>query len=902
VARISAMRGSIDQLGSWANAELKYWERAALAKIAGAGELTENDINELLQYFLEDAGLVPIPSRRPPLSLLDGEAAESDIRPCRLNRISDLRNVNALPNGQEIRFGPQLTVVYGNNGAGKSGYARALGAACFARGDRRVLPNAAGTDSRQVPQAAIEFSHSDKVKQVVWFEGQRCPDLSGFYFFDSGSLKAHLTRSNPLSFTPAGLSLLSSLAELTDLVRAKVRDRIEACEKPQDFLPFFEGDSEVRRLLSNLCAETDLGKIDEAAQVTTNEPAQITLLEEKIAELRLLNVSKQVEKRKQETSDLEGLISSIGAARNDLGGLVETEIANLLDRMRACRDEVERSGVNQFKFPGFTQVGSEAWRQFVTASKKLADAEKAVTGSYPEVGDHCLLCQQVLASEHVALLGRMWAFLSSNAQGELTKAEAAIAAKLLTLQNLRFGHFGLGSSVRRLLEEELPVAVPAIVAHVESCVDRCSDMQNALKTGEIRRFAPLVDFDVTELRKLVQVRQEDVRQLEKSDSAERLSAAEAMLRQLRHRSILATHLQSIKNYVENLKWAKKAQQALGSTRAITVKYGALFEELVTDRYKSLFEDTLKRFSQEIKVQIDTKGSKGETVKSLVLSPESFRPGFGVDQVLSEGQQRAVAIADFLTEAALDQKNNGVILDDPVTSLDDNWKQTLAACLAELAKSRQVIIFTHDLAFLYRLKERARELSVDVAAHWIREEGGKPGFVYLNNSPLCEKDYKSAEIARDYYRRSKDAPPAERDSLLQMGFGALRSSYEALVIFDIFSSVVGRFEERLHFESLKNVRIDPKLVDEIVARMGTLSEHINAHLHSDKFRPVKPSPETLLAEIEAFEFIRKTQKSLNKAPVAKGSPSQMRLGLCETEKSSPSLSQKSIHEASKSSPD
>ena len=199
------MRGSIDQLGSWAKSELKYWERAALAKIADYTELTDDDINELVRYFVEDAGLAPIASSRPPLPLLDGEAAESGRPPCRLNRISDLRNVNALPNGQEIRFGPQLTLIYGDNGAGKSGYARALGAACFARGDRKVLPNATGSESKQIPQAAIEISYSTEIRQIPWSEGRRCPELSGFYFFDSSSLKVHLTRSNSLSFTPAGL-------------------------------------------------------------------------------------------------------------------------------------------------------------------------------------------------------------------------------------------------------------------------------------------------------------------------------------------------------------------------------------------------------------------------------------------------------------------------------------------------------------------------------------------------------------------------------------------------------------------------------------------------------------------------------------------------------------------------
>jgi hypothetical protein len=51
-------------------------------------------------------------------------AAVEDART--LVAIRDLRNVNALRSGQSLTLGPRLTVVYGDNGSGKSGYARVL--------------------------------------------------------------------------------------------------------------------------------------------------------------------------------------------------------------------------------------------------------------------------------------------------------------------------------------------------------------------------------------------------------------------------------------------------------------------------------------------------------------------------------------------------------------------------------------------------------------------------------------------------------------------------------------------------------------------------------------------------------------------------------------------------------
>ena len=51
--------------------------------------------------------------------------------PIWLRRIGDLCAINALPAGGELRFSPTLTVVYGGNGVGKSGYTRILSNVCF---------------------------------------------------------------------------------------------------------------------------------------------------------------------------------------------------------------------------------------------------------------------------------------------------------------------------------------------------------------------------------------------------------------------------------------------------------------------------------------------------------------------------------------------------------------------------------------------------------------------------------------------------------------------------------------------------------------------------------------------------------------------------------------------------
>ncbi len=237
-----------------------------------------------------------------------------------------------------------------------------------------------------------------------------------------------------------------------------------------------------------------------------------------------------------------------------------------------------------------------------------------------------------------------------------------------------------------------------------------------------------------------------------------------------------------------------------------------------------------------------------------------------DKVLSEGEQRAVALADFLTEVALDDQSAGIILDDPVTSLDFEWKDTIARYVVGEAKRRQVIVFTHDLHFLHCLREEADGSKVPLASHWIEKRGGTPGWVFLDNSPVVEKDYKSTKKVSDLLKRASapGAPPDEQQRLLGDAFGALRTCYEAFVIFDLFGDVVRRFEERVSIERMKAVVIDPAIRDEVIEKVGMLSRYIQGHLHSDRFGAQKPTPELLKRELESFEALRKRLKELKKA--------------------------------------
>jgi hypothetical protein len=162
--------------------------------------------------------------------------------------------------------------------------------------------------------------------------------------------------------------------------------------------------------------------------------------------------------------------------------------------------------------------------------------------------------------------------------------------------------------------------------------------------------------------------------------------------------------------------------------------------------------------------------------------------------------------------------------------------------------------------------------VGTATHWIQRRASGPGLVFLNNSPVCEKDYKKPGKAWECHEKARNAPPAVQEELLKQGFGALRSTYEAFVMYTLLNDVVVRFNERVSMERLRDVRVTADFAKRVADRHAALSRYFEGHSHSDDFAGQKPTTETLLEELRLFEKIQKELKRLQQPELA-GVPKQ-----------------------------
>ena len=870
------MPNVFEEIVIWAE-NLPFWEQAALDKIVAGDQITEEVIDELTDYLLENAGLQEIQRERPALCNLSPQV---DLQigggtRVKLRKLSNLKNINALVENQILEFGSQLTAIFGANGSGKSGYARVIASSAFTRGDRQILPNVITTQTSTGPMEVdigleiIGLDRKDDQNVTIHYTvGETCPQLKSFYVFDSTSAKNHLTRENPMSFAPAGLEILTRLSEVTDQVRSNLEEhcRQKNCSS-NIFEALFQGDSSIKEMISNLGAATDIQALRNMAQVSEQERKHADELELQIAELRNEKVKEQIQEIEQEIEDLKQLINSLNLIANTLSNNA-SQVGNLISDWQSNCQLVDSAGSEGLESSHFTQIGTVAWRSFIVSAYQLGQTEKT---EYPLDGDHCLLCHQPLTPGARGIISRVWEIVTSQAQDNLVNVQAELRQHSEKFDDIDFTIFDESTVAYRYLQQNHP----SVFSEIQKYIETCSKFRDALIDSIAQHSAdhyPPISTDVPDaLRSIIDQLHQEKRQLEEKNIEAEIQQLDEQLHELRHRMVLREALDKIIDFVERTKWVHKANKpkVKRSTRHITKIFNEMFDRLVTQEYIRLFEQTLLDLKCPMRVKITTRGEKGETHKQIILVREDNQAAeASPDAVLSEGEQRAVALADFLTEVALDENSCGILLDDPVTSLDFEWKEVIAKHIAKEASKQQVIVFTHDLHFLYCIKKHATQFSIEIVAHWIEKRSGIPGWVSLHQSPTDEKDYKKLSKAKSHLNRAEDEDnllgAEERQIYIQQGFAALRTSYEAFIIFEIFAGVVQRFDERIMPGALKKVYIVEDLILDIDESFGRISRYIEGHLHSDAFLGMKPAPELLQEEIEHFEGIQNKYKDARKA--------------------------------------
>lgn len=122
---------------------LPAWQSDAIARLLQHRTLKESDKEDLYALLKSSHGIADPRDRvAMPLTAAHVPAALPPETQTTLLAIKNLHHVNALAEKHRLQFGNTgLTVIYGENGSGKSGYSRVLKRACRSLGPNRTHPS-----------------------------------------------------------------------------------------------------------------------------------------------------------------------------------------------------------------------------------------------------------------------------------------------------------------------------------------------------------------------------------------------------------------------------------------------------------------------------------------------------------------------------------------------------------------------------------------------------------------------------------------------------------------------------------------------------------------------------------------------------------------------------------------
>ncbi len=705
--------------------ECPAWQRDALRRLCSKDRLSEEDFDRLLILCKGDA------TDAEPLTaddVRDPGAAAANVS---LRGIRDVAHVNALAQGERLTFDKTgVTVVYGDNGSGKSGYARILKQVCRARlpKDDKVLPNIYAVKTGS-PAATIDFTASGQNKSAAWTSVRAAdPLLSSVSVFDSRTANVHVDQTNDVAYTPLPMKILEQLAHACQELKKRLAAEVRALEDqaPASIRdPECHDDTAVGKLVAGLSAQT---KPEDVEALATLSAAEAKRLEELRADFSRdpVKAARQLQalqsRLEKHIEALKGLAATITDERRE-------RLKGLFQQWDTARRAALAAAGDLFAGEPLPDVGSEIWRALWEAARAYSQQHAYREAPFPFTGDsaRCVLCQQELDEAAARRLARFEEFVRDETRRKEAEAETAYQAALdelaeadISIADLRglialivddLGDDALGAQVRRAVmmakwrlraiarrhagDEALPAgeALPtdAIGAHAAALGSRAQALLGAEEADERKRMR--ADYDELSDRAWLAIVKDDVQ-------------AEITRRQK----------------IAALNAASKDT----ATNRITAKSTEIAEHLVTNALRAQFSREIDRLGVaglaiELRKDKTAYGVPHFRV-SLIRKPDAR-----VGDVLSEGEHRCVALAAFLAELATTDGESTIVFDDPVSSLDHMHREAVAERLADEGMRRQIIVFTHDIAFLFLLDQACRDKGAHIAFRSVTRSRDFAGF-------------------------------------------------------------------------------------------------------------------------------------------------------------------------------
>jgi len=841
----------LGMLVEWANGQDRWVRRLVNEVISTRRRLPDDKIEELYELLLKETGLSEGEPEDVP-SLRATDVAASPGLPIRLIRLKHIENVNALAPNQEIEFHPRLTICFGENASGKTGYIRILKRAAAGRTAEPVLPNIHLPAKANGPHAQIEVRVGDENQTIEWRGEQGVEPLTRIDVFDARAALVHLAEDLSYSYTPAELSLFPLVADGIERVQAKLEDARRSRE-PQGnpFISRFETESGLYPKIKALGPSTDLNDLEAEAKLTEDEEDELSRLQAQLEAHRSGAERHAIQRAEDERRVYQ-------AARSIAEAIAEFDrdaYAGALSELREATRRHERATHEALAGESVPGILSDAWKKFVEAAEDYI--RQSCREPYPQSGEPCIYCRQPLGDAAVALLQKYRDYCNAELRRVLDDARRSLEALTRPIMELAVDEAAIG--IDRLIEAaEDPAHPPNPLAMARDCLtharrmrEACAAEQECPPLPEHLRVAPAalktavesIDKSLVDLRK----------QGEEREQAR--NAAEKRLRDLEARKALSDLLPEIRKFVVAAQWADRAQSQLArfqkTKRSLTETAKRASTEVINREFESRFRQECG-FLRAPDVKLDFPGREGEARRRKLLTPEH-----GLSEILSEGEQKVIALADFLAEASLKPDKSPIVFDDPVTSLDHKRLGHVVDRIVELSQDRQVIVFTHDIWFAAEILARFEREPGECAFYNVRAEREGVGLLSKGSHPRTEtfKD-RSKRISRLIDSAAR-ASAEERDELVEKAYEELRGACEVFVEKELLRGVTERYRANVRMTVLDQIRADrlPAAIEKVKRVFDKCCRRIASHSQPTATLGVRPTLDELRRDWQELKDAR-----------------------------------------------
>ena len=865
------------------------WVRDALRRHASSVgfELCEAEKDAIFRNVAYSAGLDVEP-------LFDAEPLTAD----HLSRIvcdgprtvlcslGPVQRLNRLATNQRLTFGINgITLIYGDNGSGKSGYCRIAKKICRSSTAEDLLGNVLEAEAPAEPAEVVVRYRLDGEADVVeetWVDGTRPPpSISQISVFDSKNARFFIDKKNRIGFLPADIALLqchgAHRKEMGLALEAEIKTVTDRVAIP---LPsgYSEG-GDVAVFFSRLDPTSTaplptVGEIEQLAAWTAGEDEELRALEDILSNDPAILADKYARAK----GVLETYAQHIAAAEDGLSQAAADQLKAAYEEVRTTAEVAALAAAGDFEADPLPFTGQQVWQRMYEHAKDFAISIDPKLTELPQAeGDLCLLCQQPLSEVAADRIQRFNHFVAAEASKAAQRAIAMRDSAMKALGNLAIPtkeHTALSLGEYGTLGEGPSALAEAVVDFIDVAHLRRVALRAAAINGQ---FVEIANLPLGLHDRLVS----DLGDLEQERAAYQRAATDEAhwaphrqrLSVLRDRRKLSQDLATVIARRADVERLRKLRSALAAVevKSVSLQITKLRRALVMKGLEERIHDEISRLElNHIPFVVKDQSRDGQSFFDVGLKAARTVTN---DKVLSEGEQRALALACFLGELALDDAKHGLVIDDPVSSLDHiRMRRAAERLVAEAGEGRQLIIFTHNLLFFNEMVEAAARANppVPLARRFIRKSETE-GFGLISDTDepwIAQSVTKRIEGLRARLQALQGVTDFDTDEWRRTAkdfYTDLRETWERLVEEILLSKVVERLNSDVRTQSLKGVIIDDDDHRTVYWAMKAVSERSGHDMAVARAVPT-PTPADMKADLDRISEYREAIQRRRKETV------------------------------------